>query len=143
MTLGTLSISLLPWVQAEGDSSSSGQLPKNPSMFSSGGLYYLMGALICSNILQRINPYLGRCRAIWALADTSLWGSPALIIWSGYNWVFITSQVKQFVLGSLRSIVTLFSCWVGLLIFLKKNKKSAREYKILYYLFYNLISYIF
>ena len=56
MTLGTLSISLLPWVQAKGDSSSLGKLPENPSMFSSGGLYFLMGALIFDNILHIITP---------------------------------------------------------------------------------------
>ena len=73
MTLGTLSISLLLWVQAEGDSPSSGQFPENPSIFSSGGLYYLMGALICGKILKEIISYLGRYRAMGALADTSLW----------------------------------------------------------------------
>ena len=62
-----------------------------------------MGALICGDILQMINPYLGHNRAMGALADTSLWGIPALTNWSEYNWGFINSQVKQLVLDSLRS----------------------------------------
>ena len=53
------------------------------------------------NILQRGNPYLGRYRALGALADTSLWGIPALITWSGYNWGSISSNIKQLVIGSL------------------------------------------
>ena len=107
MTLGTLFFHLLPLVKAEYESPPKTEPPAPMSMFSNGGLYYLMGALICGNLLQRLNPYFGRYRALGALADTSLWGIPALITWSGYNWGSISYQVKQLVLGSLRSYNTL------------------------------------
>ena len=85
MTLGALCLSLLSVVHADEDISSAQESLYPISYFISNVIYYLMAALICGNILQRETPYLGHYRALGALANTSLWGKPALITWSGYN----------------------------------------------------------
>ena len=100
MTLGTLYLSLISVVHADEDTSSSQESLYLIYYFSSSRIYYLMAALICGNILQRVNPNLGRYKALCALADNSLWGIPSLITWSGYNWGSISSHVIQLVIGS-------------------------------------------